>query len=133
MRRLCYLFILALAFSACKKDKGTNAFKGSYEGTFRTIVNQKMVMSESKVLFSDDQYYSMKGRGSGKFSLQGNSIVRFEDKNIWTADFDWGLILNGDYQYKTKGDSLILTKILPALPYANTVYNYYQYRLKRTR
>jgi len=130
MKRILYLAALALSLSACKKDIDQKAFNGTYEGTFRTIVNGKMVTSEAKVVFNGRQYQSLKGRGSGKFTFV-DKLVRFTDENVWTADFDWGLILNQDYQYETKGDSLILDKVIPYHP--NLVYNYYQYRLKRSR
>ncbi|WP_199136531.1 hypothetical protein [Pedobacter sp. ASV12] len=130
MRRILYLSVLALSFSACKKDPGQSAFNGTYVGTFRTIVDGKMTSSEARIVFKGNRYQSLKGRGSGKFVLV-DKMVRFTDENIWTADFDWGLILNNDYQYETKGDSLILDKMIPYHP--SQVYNYYQYRLKRIR
>lgn len=130
MKRILYLAVLALSFSACKKDNARSTFSGTYVGTFRTIVDGKMTSSEASIVFRGNQYQSLKGRGSGKFALV-DKMVRFTDENVWTADFDWGTVLNNDYQYETKGDSLILDKMIPYHP--NLAYNYYQYRLKRIR
>ncbi len=93
-----------------------------------------MVMNDVDLTLANTNFTVRKGPklGNGAFVVNDSKTVVFKDKNAWTADFDWNLILNGDYSYQVKGDSLILIKNLNADPAANTIYNYYQYRLKRT-
>jgi len=43
--------------------------------------------------------------GSGTYSINDDKIV-FVDENFWTADFDWNLILNGEYDFKFDGKRL---------------------------
>ncbi|MDR6561556.1 MULTISPECIES: hypothetical protein [unclassified Arcicella] len=43
--------------------------------------------------------------GSGTFSSDNNKIT-FNDENAWTAEFDWGLILQGTYNYTFDGKKL---------------------------
>ena len=45
--------------------------------------------------------------GFGNYSINNDKIM-FEDVNYWTANFDWGLILNGEYEYKFVGKNLKL-------------------------
>lgn len=133
MRKLLYIFTLALAFASCKKKFMTlDSVQGSYQGTFTAVSGGQPIKSDAKIVFDKQNYASLKGRGNGTFSFGdngGNPTINFSDKNIWTADFDWNLILNGSFEYKTKGDSLILTRVLPY----NKIQSFYQYRLKRIR
>ena len=43
--------------------------------------------------------------GSGNYSLK-NSRVIFNEEHGWLANFDWGLILNGEYDYIFDGKRL---------------------------
>ena len=49
--------------------------------------------------------------GSGNYSINNNKII-FEDVNYWTANFDWNLILNGEYDYTFDGNNLKFSKVL---------------------
>lgn len=69
--------------------------------------------------------------GSGDYKVSGKNIIEFTDKNIWTADFDWNLILNGRFKYEIIGDSLILTRDVEPCPKCIVLPSVYQYRLKR--
>lgn len=69
--------------------------------------------------------------GSGDYKILKNSIVEFTDKNVWTADFDWKLILNGRFIFELKQDSLILTRYMEPCPKCIVLPSFYQYRLKR--
>ncbi|MEE1943552.1 hypothetical protein VRU48_00435 [Pedobacter sp. KR3-3] len=135
MRKLIYLLILVFTFSACKKEKGTEVFNGTYEGSFIVRIDGKKTNYESKILFGNGKYKTLKGAkgGSGTFVFMNSTdaMVNFNDENIWTADFDWNLILSGLFTYKAQGDSLILTRSLPYT--AENGNKLYQYRLKRIR
>lgn len=45
----------------------------------------------------------------GTYATTGNTIT-FENKCIWTAEFDWTLILNNTWTFTTNGPILTLTK-----------------------
>ena len=45
---------------------------------------------------------------NGTYSNSGN-IITFENACPWTAEFDWTLILGGEWNYSLNGNSLILT------------------------
>ncbi len=46
---------------------------------------------------------------NGTYSSSGN-VITFENACFWTAEFDWTLILSGEWNYRLNGNSLILTK-----------------------
>lgn len=135
MKKLVYIFMLMLLFIACKKENNARDFKGTYTGTFRTIVNQNILSTDFEMTLIDKTFKVNKGAklASGEFKVDDTKTVTFADKNVWTADFDWNLILNGTYIYEAKGDSLILTKIIKSDPAWNSVPVSYQYRLKRSK
>ncbi|WP_316768458.1 hypothetical protein [Pedobacter frigiditerrae] len=133
MKKLIYLLALIITFSACKKESTSNHFKGNYTGTFRTSLGTNKVITDTEITFSDNLFKVNKGAklASGTFKINNSKTVTFEDKNIWTADFDWNLILNGSFEYEIKGDSLILSRNLNTNPASSYLYPYYEYRLKR--
>ncbi|MFI5453734.1 hypothetical protein ACHMWN_16465 [Pedobacter sp. UC225_61] len=131
MKKLIFISLLAATLLACEKDKNAKDFKGTYTGTFRTKQDGKMVMIDTELTLLNGNFEVKKGPklGNGSFKLEDKRTVTFSDKNVWTADFDWNLILNGTYTYQALADSLILTRVLYATtPIDN---NYYQYRLKQ--
>lgn len=106
---------MAVAFSACEKDSDdeSNApdqLYGRYKGTFHRTGTDS---SEVNIFFKSDGKYE--GSSSernypaicgGSFNLDGNRI-EFTDSCSWTADFDWTLILDGNYTISTTGDNRI--------------------------
>jgi hypothetical protein len=132
MKKLIYLAMLSISLFACKKDD-TKTFDGNYTGTFRTLVQGKLVRSDFNVSLQAKQFNVTKGDniGSGTFQSSKTNELTFTDQIARTADFNWNVLLNGTYTAEVKGDSLILTKYPPSGPLALPEYNYYQYRLKR--
>jgi len=61
--------------------------------------------------------------GSGNYSINGSKI-KFEDVKYWTANFDWNLILDGEYDYRFDG------KHLKFSAFKNDV-GYYEYDLEK--
>ncbi|MFN5427704.1 MAG: hypothetical protein ACK5BO_06685, partial [Bacteroidota bacterium] len=44
----------------------------------------------------------------GTFQVNKNKMI-FSDDKMWTADFDWNLILNGEYEAVFDGKKLTLS------------------------
>jgi hypothetical protein len=135
-KSIVFLLLVSSILSACSDKLELSRLKGSYKGIF-TYHDQASSIApppsgEIVLTFTENAYLSTGNTnrtpagGSGVFELTEEGQIKFEDQNIWTADFDWNLILNGYYKYKTKGDSLILKKELQA------GLKTYEYRLKRT-
>jgi hypothetical protein len=138
------LFIAALIIvsAGCSDKLSVNTFNGTYAGEFYYVEPGKplenTVSAPASVTFAAETFTSqgssdrIPAGGSGKFEILKNKLADFHDENIWTANFDWGLILNGKYNYEIKGDSLILTRYREPCPTCDMPSSLYQYRLKRS-
>jgi len=130
MKKSALFILLAAALSGCDETEIAK-LKGSYTGTFIYHSNAEAPQSgRVTVTFEGASYTSTRNPdyipagGSGTFEFKEKNTVRFEDQNIWTANFDWNLILKGEYAYEIKGDSLIITR-------SRDEVKLYEYRLKR--
>jgi hypothetical protein len=141
MKKLLILgFITVL--SGCSDKLNLSALNGTYTGKFYyTPPAGSIKTGNASVSFSDNTYSStadaerIPAGGSGTLEILQDDVINFKDQNIWTANFDWGLILSGKYKYEMKNDSLILTRYnehCPPNENCGIVYTLYQYRLKRT-
>ncbi len=130
MKKLIYLSLLLIVLAGCEKEGTLVQLDGTYTGTFRTMVNNKEQITEFEVTLDSKRFTTIKGgAGRGTFELLSKEKIKFTDELFYTANFDWSTLLNGNYTYEVKGDSLILNKTLE-----NPVKdNYYQYRLKKTK
>jgi len=135
MKKLFYILTLAVALSSCKKENNAMEFKGKYVGTFKSMMNGgELLVIPAELNLAKPNFELAKGAkpGNGTFKVEDKMNITFNDINVWTADFNWNLILSGTYTYKAQGDSLILTKkFTDQNPSADSYY--YQYRLKRVR
>lgn len=133
-----YLLILILAFSfiGCDKDKDNTVgsfTEGVYNGTFQRKTNAggKIV---GVILYlnsngyngahdnDNDIYERYPVIGLGTYSVSAGKIS-FLDSLYYTADFDWTLILSGEYDYSVNGDNLTITR-----QYNNGVKDIYKLR-----
>jgi len=121
MRAMLILMTTLCTFLGCKENNASMTLNGTYAGKFTYGISGSMISTDSKVTLSGNNYNST--LGSGTYEVLNNHTVQFQDVNFWTADFDWNTILNRDYSYDLKGDSLILTKQVDAAII-------YEYRLK---
>lgn len=105
MKKILYSIAALLLLIACNKDESSditnnnNTLSGRYIGSFhRTGMDTTRV----SLLFTDGRFegssdiMNYPAICGGTFSLQGNTI-NFADSCTWTANFDWTLILKGQY------------------------------------
>lgn len=134
MKKLFYILTIAVALSSCKKENNAIDFKGKYLGTFRSMANGQLQIIPAELNLAKPNFELTKGAkpGNGTFKVEDKMNITFTDTNVWTADFNWNLILSGTYIYEALGDSLILTKKF-ATSNPSADFYYYQYRLKRVQ
>ena len=102
---------------SCNSNPTTTTITdGTFKGIFTVnYENGETVSNPVSITFSDGNYTCSSGPnripagGSGTYKIT-DGVVTFNDENFWTADFDWGLILDGDYQLESKDGSIILSK-----------------------
>jgi hypothetical protein len=128
------LIVIVTALSACSKEIiVTRNVDGTYQGVFEikntdpaassTPVTAPVRVTLAGINYTSISYVNYVSAGAtGKFFIK-KDVITFTDTLMHTANFDWGLLLNGSYAYKIDGDSIVLTK--------KTGYNIYTYRLKK--
>jgi hypothetical protein len=128
--QLITVLLLQYLQQGCKKND-TRISDGTYAGTF-TVTYSSGVQSNNVVLEISGGKYNCSGNtnripagGAGSFVLENNKL-KFTDEQVWTADFDWNLILNGSYNYTFDGQQLKITA------YKNNV-AYYKYDLLKIK
>jgi hypothetical protein len=134
MRQIIGLAMVALvSFASCKKDKSDVEIpSGTYKGTFARVGAARWEPpAEVTLTFNGNQYAGQATAQyypavcNGTFSVSGNS-ANFKNACFWTANFDWTLVLDGDYEIETRGDSLFITRSYPG-----TILQIDKYKLKR--
>ncbi|OEK04837.1 hypothetical protein [Roseivirga misakiensis] len=96
--------LLVSCFSCSNKDENPDSFPdGTYMGNFTVdYANGNSYTNPVSITFISGEYYStanvnrFPAGGSGDYNIS-NGTIEFTDENIWTADFDWNLILHGKY------------------------------------
>ena len=109
-------FLSMALFSQCEEQSQEIQLEGFYRGTFyrnNSIISA--APSQVQLFFENGTYtgssnisrYPAICRGSYQIS---DEEIAFTDSCIWTADFDWTLILSGSYKYSEKLGEIILIK-----------------------
>jgi len=107
---LLTILVLSSFISGCKKDDLKNE-AGTYTGTFMVTYNSGIETGMTTLKLKNGKF-SCEGNsnripagGSGSYSTE-NGKITFNDENGWTCDFDWNLILEGEYNYSFDGKKI---------------------------
>ncbi len=116
------LLLLLSAFvllTGCSDDDDNNTQVesttpgGNYTGTFErngTVSTVSFTFDNGNFTGeSDTDRLPAICNGQGNYAINGNMIM-FEHPCIWTADFDWTLILDGEWSYTATDTTLVFTK-----------------------
>lgn len=130
-----YLLILLLifGFSGCKKTISNPEVipNGTYFGTFqRNLISGKGQKANIRITFSSGKWNGQSDIANypalchGTYKTEGNKVI-IENECAFTANFDWSLILSGEYKLQTEGDTLTITKSVenPAIESYSDVYS----------
>lgn len=111
-------------FMSCKKSNDKVVFNGTYTGRFIEGPVNQLVSVHTEIKFTNGDYIAT--NGTGIFTVE-HSRIKFSMAYMTFANYDGNKVLNGDYKYVIKGDSLILDRVTTEINYKN------QYRLKRMK
>ena len=114
MRKHLLFALVLTCLSGCDKDTHNypKVPDGIYVGTFQRelswyendTANITMTFSSNTWSgYSDKIKYPALCKGT--YSIEGDTII-FENQCVWTAEFDWGLILSGKYVIKSIGSTI---------------------------
>jgi len=111
-----FFWISLLILYSCESDRTYNLKipDGTYFGTFQrkhafglgdgTATVSLIFSSNTWTGQSDKTNYPALCHGT--YKIENNKII-FTNLCVFTADFDWSLILSGDYDFSLSSDSLI--------------------------
>ncbi|WKN42469.1 hypothetical protein [Tunicatimonas pelagia] len=121
MRRLTIILLLACFTLACREDKeGSGVFllkEGTYTGIFyRTSPNARWATANITVTLEGGRFSGSSEMEKypaiceGTYQTTVSNQVTFSNNCVWTADFDWTFILEGEFQITERDQKLILTR-----------------------
>lgn len=115
MRSLIISFIFILAISSCNEEDGeleSRFEEGTYKGTFiRNWPSGQSNTANITMTFEDNRWSGSSNIPKfpalcrGTYSINGNKIT-FQNECPWTAEFDWSLILSGEFTLEKSGKEL---------------------------
>lgn len=113
MKSYLLIFLLSLtSLISCNKDEVTNYnIEGNYTGIFKRGENSSNVILQLQNNefsgSSTEGYVKFPAICKGTYIIENKEII-FENTCIWTAEFDWSLILSGNWNYSYKNNRLTL-------------------------
>lgn len=110
--KILILIGLIFVILSCNNDdeNSQTEINGEYVGIFERGENNSNV----ELTFNNGNWYGesevtkFPALCNGTYSNSGD-IITFENACPWTAEFDWTLILGGEWNYNLNGNTLILT------------------------
>jgi len=124
---LSLLVIFLIIVTGCDKEKlEKDSVSNIYKGTFiRTAPNVKYAPADVTLILDSNSFSGTSDTRnypaicSGKIKIEGQKLVAV-NACMFTADFDWTFIFNGEYEMDIFGNELTLTRSYPG-----NVYDYY--------
>ena len=116
MRKWLLAFLLLAALSACDKERFEKQIEGNYTGSFQRTAPTGPYPVQQVSLHLNDNSFSGQSSNARQPALchgrweAGSSVIDFHNSCVWTADFDWTLILTGTFRYELNGTRLKMWK-----------------------
>lgn len=116
-----YLTVLAIS---CTRTSSSTIPDGNYSGTFQRLTDTGGLISNVSITFSGNtwtgqsEYEKYPALCHGSYAQKADSVT-FQNACPWTADFDWALILGGNYKITLSGNNLELTRSYSSRPYTD--------------
>ena len=111
--KFLFLSLIILSTFGCNKedDNIETSIDGNYIGIFERSGNTSNVelTFNNGIWTGESETVKFPALCNGTYSDSGN-VMTFENSCTWTAEFDWTLILGGDWSYTFNGNLLIMTK-----------------------
>jgi hypothetical protein len=113
--KLGLLIVLGIVFIMSCNNKDDKNYQAEINGKYIRFFERNENIKNVALNFVDGNYSGESGTEkfpaicSGNYSISNNSI-EFENVCVWTADFDWTLILGEIWNYTIENNLLIMTK-----------------------
>lgn len=97
---------------SCEADENVSqpTLEGTYIGIFeRNEVTSNVAINLDNGIFSGtSEMEKFPALCNGNYSISGD-LIQFGNNCVWTADFDWSLILTDSWNYTFENSTLTLT------------------------
>ncbi|MEM9831488.1 MAG: hypothetical protein AAF944_12680 [Bacteroidota bacterium] len=121
MKQVSIIVILIFFALACQEDDENNPLllleEGTYAGVFyRSSPNARWATANVILTFENGRFLGSSDTEKypaiceGTYQLTGTSQITFENSCTWTADFDWSLILGGEYRIVKQDQKIVMTR-----------------------
>jgi len=111
---LKYLILVGIIIItiACSSDDDQPNIEGEYIGIFERNGNTSNVeLNFTNGIFSgDSETVKFPAICNGNYSIS-NQTIEFENLCVWTAEFDWTLVLGENWNYTFINNILTMTKV----------------------
>ena len=111
------VFCFTLFAVSCKKTSSDAVIpEGTYVGTFQRLTSEGGQLSNVTITFSENNWTGQSQLAKypalcrGAYKAGGYNKVTFENACPWTAEFDWTLILSGEYKLSLRGNTIEISK-----------------------
>ncbi|WP_323027477.1 hypothetical protein [Gelidibacter japonicus] len=110
--KILILIGLLMIISSCKNDY--DSFHSEINGDYIGIFERNENTSKVELRFDNGSFNGQSEIAkfpaicNGTYSVSGNTISFFNECP-WTAEFDWSLILNGEWTFRLGENSLTMT------------------------
>ncbi len=111
--KIITLILASITILACNNDDdNTEILDGEYSGIFERngmISNVELSFDEG-IFVGESEMIKYPAICHGGYTTT-NNIIEFQNECVWTAEFDWTLILNDEWNYTLNGNTLTLIKL----------------------
>lgn len=98
---------------ACNNDDdNTEILDGEYSGIFERngVISNVELSFDEGIFVGESEMVKYPAICHGSYTTT-NNIIEFQNECVWTAEFDWTLILNDEWNYTLNGNTLTLIKL----------------------
>ena len=121
MRKWLFVPVLLTALLACSKAEFEEKIEGNYTGIFQRISPTGFYpQRQVSVNLKNNSFSGQSDNARQPAICHGNwdagyRTIHFDNRCVWTADFDWTLILDGEFKYELNGTHLRMWKTVGAV------------------
>jgi hypothetical protein len=118
VKHILIIWILILSSFSCESPDSypDKIPDGTYTGTFqRQLVTGNGEIANVSITFCSNTWSGQSDKSeypalcNGTYKIEKQKII-FVNDCVWTAEFDWSLILGGEYNYVLEGAQLKITR-----------------------
>lgn len=119
MKQLVMLFLVIMGLFGCSEDDQSTSklAEGTYAGIFyRSSPNARWTTSDVQLTLENNRFSGSSSTSrypaicEGTYQCTDSDSIQFTNECSFTADFDWTFILDGTFQIRREGQTMIISR-----------------------